>query len=378
MVTISFRETTSIKDIGKPYWESIPPSGEFHLSYAFSEMMEAAKMPGVSFYYVIVYRACKPIYKLALMVFEVKFFRFFPANLKKWLLKIRFPIGLFGKINILTIQSVFYLLTSKVIDEYLLGDTKAMVINKIKRIGKKSKSHIFLLYQKSVSGFSRLFEIIQGPYSAWLDIKTSWKSFDDYINSMRHKHRWNLKRKQQECYNASVTTTIRTNREVDSVDSRKLFLGVLYKYSNEAEQFNLLTSDYFRAIQEMETDKLIYITANQGKSFVGYIFCTIDSERTLYLEFLGMDYKAINSPVYFELLYKAIEYGIKNKISKIDFGVDYLEAKLNLGATAAKKNMNIMAISRISRYFIRLLKIIPIVKNIFVIDNRNLVKNIFK
>jgi hypothetical protein len=378
MAAISFWETTTIKEIEKTLWETIPPSGEFHLSYAFSEMMETAEMPGVNFNYVIVYSDDKPIYKLALMTFEVKLFRFFPKSLKNLLLKIRFPVALFGKFNILTIQSLFYLITSPVLDESALGEMTTNIIDKIKQIGKKNKSHIFLLYQKSVRGFLREFETIQGPFNAWMDVNDNWKSFEDYVNSMRHNHRKNLKRKQQECLHSNVTTSIRTAREVHPAESRELFLNVLYKYSNEVEQFNLLTAGYFDAIQRLQTDDFMYITAAQGSDFVGYVACTLDSERTLYLEFLGLDYKSIDSPVYFELLYSAIDFSIKNKIPKIDFGVDYLEAKLNLGAKAVKKDMNIISISRISRFIINCLKISPRLKDIFVIDKTVLGKNVFR
>ncbi len=376
---IRIKQFRSIKKIEDTIWNSIEPKGEFHLTFHFSLLMESAKIPGVKFYYAIFYQEGKePFYKLPLMTFEVKFFRFLPGPLKNALLRMNFPVAILGKFKVLTTQSLFHLTSANILDESKLQKNKGIILDYLNKLCRNTRSHFFLITDKNVIGFKKKFVRFQGPYNSYLDLNPDWISFDDYLFAMRHNHRKRIIKKRRLNKNLNISVIFKTGTEINATEFHKLFMNVLNKYSNAQEQFNLLTRDYFSYVKKLSQDQVIFVCAYKKTQLIGFVMCTLDNPGVLCLEILGMDYKNTNSPVYFEMLYRLIDFAISNKINRIDFGVENIETKLYLGARAVPLAVMVLPVSRISRIVMNLIASLPVIKNIFNDKRETLARNIFK
>jgi hypothetical protein len=91
-----------------------------------------------------------------------------------------------------------------------------------------------------------------------------------------------------------------------------------------------------------------------------------------------MDYQNSDSPIYFEMLYRLIDFAITRKIKRIDFGIESIETKLYLGATAVPLALMVLPVSRVSGLVINLMKRLPIIKDSLNVKRETLSGNIFK
>lgn len=341
----------SIKHIDEKLWDSIYPYNSYYVSHYFSNLIEKSNIPGTKYQYLIFYENNIPIYKLALMKFEVKLFRFLPALVKKLLLNINFPISLLGKFNILTFQSLFFLNSCQLIDYSFLEKYENRFFLEINKIAKKYRAHLFLLLSNHLDKHFENLYIINGFYNSYLYIRRSWKSFECYLGAMRHKYRKNVKRKQKENVKNICKYKVLNNIDIDPVLFYKLYLNVLNKYSNEKEQYHLITLDFFNNLSYTYNPDVFFICVyNKNDKIIGYIYGTKNTiNETVSLEFLGIDYDNILSSIYFDLYYYAIEVSIQMGMKIINLGIANLEAKLLSGAYGVPIDYYIHCISRVSK-----------------------------
>lgn len=151
-----------------------------------------------------------------------------------------------------------------------------------------------------------------------LDIK--WKTFDDYLNSLRSNYRYRYKK-------ALVKSAPLSIRYLESGAEFTPEMYALYEqvYDKSTIRVEKLTERFFRG-----KFFKIFVLEEHGvpRGFVQLI--EIGDE--LVFEFVGVDY-SVNTKydVYISMLLEIIRYGIEKGFKTIDFGQTADDAKLKLG-----------------------------------------------
>jgi len=378
MNTLTYEIFDSIEEINSETWDSIPPSGSYILSYDFSVIMEEAEIGCLENYYLIFYRGQKPVHKIALMIFEAKYFRFLPEKLKKLLHKISFPVGGLGTTKVLTVQSLFNVAFSILLDEEFLRGCKHDLIDAVMEVGKKTGAALFLLTDRSVRGFSDDFHVFNYAHNAFMKIRKEWNRFDDYLNSMHRKPRWKIKKKIRDVAEAGFFIKIVGTDGMNPDEMYELHRQNVEKYHNEKELYVVINRKFFYKLKERHPGDMLFFTGYKEGDLLGYLACIKDEAAgSFYLESVGFDYMRVDAPLYFSLFYSAIEYCILNGYRMIDFGFKGLETKLPLGATAERAYLLVKPISSWMRFLFRIAEN-PYIAKRLVPDRGRIQRNIFK
>lgn len=151
-----------------------------------------------------------------------------------------------------------------------------------------------------------------------LDIK--WKTFDEYLNSLRSNYRYRYKKALAK----SAPLSIRYLKNGDEF-TKEMYTLYEHVHDKSIIRVEKLTERFFHG----EFFK-IFVLEEQGvpRGFVQLL--EIGDE--LVFEFVGVDY-SVNSKydIYISMLLEIIRYGIENGFKSIDFGQTADDAKLKLG-----------------------------------------------
>lgn len=169
-----------------------------------------------------------------------------------------------------------------------------------------------------------------------LNIRSDWKSFDDYLAAMSSKYRVRVRR---------------AIKKGKSIEKRELTLDEVQQY--ETKMFNLfqqvvsgstfdlvhLEEHYFTALKQKLQDDFKVIGYFIEGELVGF-FTYFINEVNLEAHYLGYEYK-LNHPtqMYLNMLYDLIKTGIYNQVSSIIFARTALEIKSSVGAEPHEMNV---------------------------------------
>lgn len=147
-----------------------------------------------------------------------------------------------------------------------------------------------------------------------------FKTFDDYMNSLRSNYR----RRYKKAFDKSKNLTIELldDNTKFSEEMYDCYLQVVNKSSMVIE---VLPIEFFRGKYFK-----IYVLRNETK-VVGF-FQLIENQEELIFEFVGVDYNYNDEyDTYHRMLLEIMKYGINNGFKTIDYGQTADEAKLKLG-----------------------------------------------
>lgn len=162
-----------------------------------------------------------------------------------------------------------------------------------------------------------------------LAIKPNWQSFDDYLGALTSSYRKNAKKIVRENEEAGVTL-----RRVGAADMDSDALHALYMQVHEHASVRLCTNQrtFIPALARAFRDDFRCTVAFRGGSPVGFV-TTLKDRGTAMGYYVGFD-RRINSevPLYFRLLYAAVEDAISLRCERLSLGRTALEPKARLGA----------------------------------------------
>ena len=166
-----------------------------------------------------------------------------------------------------------------------------------------------------------------------MDLKSEWKTFDDYLAALLSKYRVRTKRARKKLGNLEI-------RELTSADvsAHKLQMHELYKSIADNSGFNVLNLnvDYLPAMKEgLGDDMMIFGIFDEGQ-MVGFYTAFLNHDE-LEAHFLGFK-RELNrtNQIYLNILYNLVELGIEKQVHKIVFARTALEIKSSVGAKAVE------------------------------------------
>jgi hypothetical protein len=162
-----------------------------------------------------------------------------------------------------------------------------------------------------------------------LELPATCRSMDDYFASLRSKYRSSAK----SVFEKAAKANLRTAR-VDDVAKVAERMHALYLDTQSGAKVRLFTlhPDYFPRLAEALGSKFRCTGLFRGDAMVGFVTVIRDGE-TAVAYYMGFD-RAENeeAPVYFRLLFAAIETSIAMGCRRISFGRTALDPKSKLGA----------------------------------------------
>lgn len=184
----------------------------------------------------------------------------------------------------------------------------------------------------------------RGNYLPICILENKWKSFEEYLNSMRSNYRRR--------YNQALKK--RNNLKIEFLQNNNDFTEEMYGlyeqvYNHSEFYLEKLSLEFFKN----NFSKIIKFSANNK---VSAILQLIEDRKndTLIFEFVGYDYNISHEyDLYVNILLTIVKYGIDNGFRYINLGQTAYDAKLKLGA---KMNYNYLLFSHSNRFINWLIK----------------------
>jgi predicted N-acyltransferase len=167
-----------------------------------------------------------------------------------------------------------------------------------------------------------------GTTTLYLDVK--WSSFEDYLKSLKHKTRMNIRREIKKCAENGVTIEERDFKGL-SANLPVLLSNLFSKYDKNAKNF--FDNSFFRNLKEHAKDTAKVFVAEKNDEVVGFSLSMRQSD-VLDVFMCGFDYEAQTNTdfTYFNLCYYApIQWAIEKGIKKIYYRRKAEKVKLNRG-----------------------------------------------
>jgi predicted N-acyltransferase len=161
-------------------------------------------------------------------------------------------------------------------------------------------------------------------------IRITWRSFDEYLASLRHRYRQPIKRDLQRAHEAGL-------RREDVHDFAPFaarmadLLGEVRKRSSAYER-ERLGPEFFVSLAASAGDAVSVRLYWLGRELVGFLL-THFGDRVAAPTYMGIDYQYNEQfPLVFNVYYDCIRDAIERGMSVLDFGIANYEVKAKLGA----------------------------------------------
>lgn len=162
-----------------------------------------------------------------------------------------------------------------------------------------------------------------------LDLDPAWKTFDDYLLSLKSKYRVRAKKAVE-----NAREIVKKTYTVDEIAEHRETIHALYKNVSDQADFNafVLHPAYFENIQAALGKNMKFTTYWKGDKMVAF-YTSIKNFDILDAHFLGYDpTENVNLQIYLNMLYDLIKEGIAQNVKQVDMSRTAVEIKSTVGA----------------------------------------------
>jgi len=169
------------------------------------------------------------------------------------------------------------------------------------------------------------------------ELKIKWKSFDEYLNSMRSSYRSQIVKSMDKCAKANISIQPLKDLSANSCELKRLYDNV----SNQAKEIKREQVDetFFQDLHGRFGEKAVVLAAKKDDKLIGFMLALFNGKE-LISALVGLDYDYNREyHIYFNLFYKTIELAIQTGMERIDMGITTLDPKRDMGSEIAALNM---------------------------------------
>lgn len=216
----------------------------------------------------------------------------------------------------------------------LVHEASNVLIQRAKKHGIKIKTSMFKDFRVEDARVASDVKALEyTPYTVdptmVMHLEPEWKTFDDYLGSMKSKARTRVKRAKKLGSEFEVRTlTIKDIREYNDE------IYALYKKISSYSTFNLFTlhQDYFLTMKEILGEEFDIFGVFHEEKFVAF-YTTVTEKETMHGHFLGYD-QSYNGKyqLYLNMLYWLVERAIDAQVKDLELSRTALEIKSSIGA----------------------------------------------
>jgi predicted N-acyltransferase len=343
---LSVSRVSSISEIDQSTWDSLLTAREFLNSYRFVRAVEMAKVENASFQYLLFYDGRTLVGHAVLSCFSISLDLFVPDNrVVHWVRKLS-PTFFNVRILFSGLPASLGQLNLKVRPGWEDHVTNAMH-SEMESLASVEK--VNLLCVKEFKGDNvgickallhhEFFQAFSLPYMV-LDI--DWKTFHEYLYSLRHPYRRAVKRSLKKFGAEEPVILISPDAPKGSLpglvlgDSticpparmHALYIAVMGRTPTKLETLNLA---FFENLYACFSDELEILTVQQNERIIGAaLLVSKEDEMTFML--IGREDAKDDIDSYFNLVYGIIQLAIERGIKKVNMGQTAYWVKQRVGA----------------------------------------------
>jgi len=177
------------------------------------------------------------------------------------------------------------------------------------------------------------YQKIPGTTTLYLDVQ--WNSFEDYLQSLKHKVRNNVTREIRKCKENGITIE---ESELENLTDKLpiLYANLHLKYNKDKN--SIFDSEFFSALNMYAKEKIKLFIAKKNGEVAGFSL-TLRQGDVLDVFMVGFDYDAQTKTdfSYFNLAYYTpIKWSIENAVKKIYYRFTMEKIKIDRGCKPEK------------------------------------------
>lgn len=366
----------SINEINKTEWDAIVGENKIFCTHGFASAVEESGVSRGGHYYPVIYDDNKIIAHACVYFFRTEldlFARGFLKNMiniirKRWKnlfvlesLECGSPVALGNTISIRS--GADYAQAMRALSRGIEGLAKELGIKFILFRDFYDKETEFHAIFKEL-GYKNIHNLPKA------EMKIRWKSFDEYLDSMRSNYRRKIVKRMEKCAQANISFEILTNFSEHAADLKRLYDNVYhnakeYKRERVAEAF-------FRNIDKYLGERSVMTVAKKDGRIIGSSLLLLNDKMLISL-FMGLDYDYNEEYfIYFNLFYRAIRLAIERGMEELELGITTLDPKRDMGADVAALNMHM----KHTNPFLN--KVIPALFDMITAPDTTTPRNVFK
>jgi predicted N-acyltransferase len=334
----------SIAEVNESQWDSVVSKDRVFCTYKYIESLEKSGMNEGRCYYAVVYDGNDIVAHASAYFISTELDVFAQGAIKKIIHLIRRRWKNFFTLRSLECGPPIALgNTISFKDGMNRGESLRLLCHGIEELAKELGIN-FLLFRDFYDDKSefcgllreRGYERVHNLPKA--EIKVRWKTFDDYLNSMRSNYRCKIVKSMDKCAKADIS--IRELKNFSEQHARDLKL--LYNnVSNQAKEIKreTLSEAYFQDLHKYLGEKAVILAAIKDDKIIGFMLALFN-DKELISAILGLDYNCNREYcVYFNLFYRTVELAIERGMERVDMGITTLDPKKDMGSEIVVLNM---------------------------------------
>ena len=366
----------SIAEVGEDEWDAIVAKDHIFCTHRCAEAIEKSGFSEGGCYYPVVYDGDEIIAHACVYLIRTEFDLFVRGHLKKMINLVRRrwkdflilrslecgpPISIGKTISIK--DGVDRAKTLEALCHGLEGLAKELGIKFVLfRDFYDNETALYGLLERR--GYKKIHNLPKA------EIKIRWKTFDEYLNSMRSSYRCKIVKNMDKCAKANVSIQVMKDFSHISGELKRLYDNV-YNQAKEIKR-ERLPATFFHNFGKYLGEKAVLVSAVKDGKLIGYMLLLFN-DKTLISKFPGLDYDYSKEYcVYFNLFYKTVELAIETGMKDIDMGITTLDPKKDMGSDIVNLNMYMKYSNPI------LNRIIPIVFDMMTPPDTMGPRNVFK
>ena len=381
----------SIYDINHELWDSLLNEEDIYHSHEFISLVEDSEDEGSKFWYLLIFdnanlvsTACLCKCSISLDVLSNRS-SFWINTIRKYynnfmivdVLMCGLPISL-GQNNVVIRNGFEKVPVLNLISDTMKEIAKENAINHL-FVKEISEDKLFDFENLIGNGFFRAYSL---PY---MFINIKWKSFNEYLNSLRHPYRRKINRSLEKIninsgefnYNRGNPGVYVNDFNEDSANNfYRDYLAVMNRVDYKLE---VLSLKFFKLLFDKYKDRMEYIQVKNTDETMASGILFKNGRKLLFMLSGHPQYKNDKYNPYFNLLYVIVNRAIELNCSKIELGQTAYWAKQQIGASSknmyifyyCRKKIVFLIIRRLKKYLFppTILKDIKVFKTFQLHDN---------
>lgn len=333
----------SITEVDRPQWDEIVGKNKIFCTHEFASAIEKSGINRDGCYYPVVYEENKIIAHACVYFFQTEVDLFAKGFLKKAIRLIRKKWKDFFILRSLECGSPAALGNTISIREGAdASGAMRMLCGAVEGLAKDLGVKFILFrdfYDKETeyhgifrkSGYAKMHNLPKA------EIKIKWKTFDEYLDSMRSNYRRKIVKRMEAFAKADMSISTLTDFSEHAPDVKRLYDNV-YQHAKEYKREHV-PEDFFRNVDKYLGEKSVMLIAKKDGKPVGSSLLLLNGKMLISL-FMGLDYDYNDEYfIYFNLFYRAIRLAIEKGMDEIEMGITTLDPKRDMGSEVVALNM---------------------------------------
>ena len=333
----------SISEVNEDRWNAIVGKNRIFCAHKYVDALEKSGLNEGGCYYPVVYAGDEIIAHASAYFISTELDIFANGALKKIIRLVRRKWK-----NFLITQSlecgppVALGSTMSFKDGIDRAEPMRLLCQEVERLAKELRAGL-VLFRDFYDEDMKFYDFLQGRGYGKIhnlpkaEIKIRWKSFDEYLNSMRSSYRCKIVKSMDKCAKADISIQILKNFSANSRELKRLYDNV----SHQAKEIKReqLSETFFQNLDNYLGEKSAVLSATKDGKIIGFML-VLFNDKELIPALIGLDYDYNREyHIYFNLFYRTIELAIDAGMEKVDMGITTLDPKKDMGSEIVALNM---------------------------------------